>query len=153
MYNTISLLQYVFWKVSTIFFPKYKSRNCQNLRQYIQETSNPLQQVHLAVLVINPVPQSLGVQHLHIPWAPMDFQEPRISLCTSVPTTKLFLKVLLSSSGWVLGWIIVPSNSLHGVHCSCQPAQLPTITCCFALKQKMMFGKILRFQKAMAKGF
>lgn len=29
MYNTISLLQYVFWKVSTIFFPKYKSRNCQ----------------------------------------------------------------------------------------------------------------------------
>lgn len=64
-----------------------------------------------------------------LPQASGALQERRVSSCTSVPTTKLGLKVLLSSSG-VLGWIIVPSNSPYNVLCvvtqlSFQPPPAP----------------------------
>lgn len=136
MYNTVSILQYVFWKVSTIFFPKYKSRNCQKTRS-----------IHSCRKLVNPPwskftslcrlqtpchgqsPRSISA----LPQAPVAFQEPRISLCASVLTTKFCPMVLLSSSG-ISGWIIIPSNSPYGVLCSCHPARLPTTSCSFVLR-------------------
>lgn len=97
MYNTISILQYVFWKVSTIFFPKYESRNCQKTRS-----------IHSCRKLVNPPPSKFtSLCRLQtpghgqsprsisaLPQAPVAFQEPRISLCTSVLTTKFCPMVL-----------------------------------------------------------